>query len=363
MDAQELLSDSLNLDWSLIPICAPEADGGCTHHSRCDHPGKRPLTSWSRYQKHRPTPNQIRKWSRKWPDANWAVVTGSVSNIAVLDVDDPSSPGGVPITPLSKTGRDGGKHYFFSLPSKFRKSQQISNGLEYKADGSYVVLPNSYHQTGNHYSWVISPFETNLADITHCPDEWLARALHEKPAKREVTELVNGVQKGLRNISATQMAGKFLGWAPVGDWEDFVWPMLVSWNESNRPPLAHSELKTVFQKIAQRELSKRLRVARASLSDEKSQRLFDRIQETIAQNPKMNRRQIYRKLSGHRYDHFQDLLELALQHSPEAQRLDDSFNGKAWGLQHASAQDQGRIKSVENDGFGDIAGADNADTH
>jgi hypothetical protein len=42
---------------------------------------------WKPYQKIRADEETIRRWLRKWPDANPAFVTGQVSGIDVLDID------------------------------------------------------------------------------------------------------------------------------------------------------------------------------------------------------------------------------------------------------------------------------------
>ena len=48
---------------------------------------KQPLVPWLEFQQRRATPEEIRDWFRRWPEANIAVVTGAISNIVVIDID------------------------------------------------------------------------------------------------------------------------------------------------------------------------------------------------------------------------------------------------------------------------------------
>ena len=52
---------------------------------------KRPcLMTWKEYQTRQPTVDEVKKWWRIWPDANVAIITGTISGIFVVDADGPS---------------------------------------------------------------------------------------------------------------------------------------------------------------------------------------------------------------------------------------------------------------------------------
>lgn len=293
----------LHLGWSVIPVCAP-AQGGCKHHESCKSPGKRSLVEWGKYQRKAPTTRQVRAWFEKWPDANVAVLTGTTSGIAVLDVDaNDAEVGPMQLTPRSLTGR--GQHNFFELKRNLR-SQHLSESLEMKADGKYVVLPNSIHPSGSEYLWAISPFELDgkLADI---PD-WLERQLRENPRvsheRRPLAEIVKGVAEGERNTQATRLCGKLIGALPPRDWESIAWPLLVAWskqNEEKSHPFTDSELRTVFDKITKREVEKALRL-------EKATELLKRIEDALSQQRVVSERELRRKLHADRHGRLFDLL-------------------------------------------------------
>jgi hypothetical protein len=121
--------------------------------------------------------DQVRRWWRRWPDANVGVVTGAVSGLVVLDVDprhggDESLAvlegihGTLPRTVESLTG-GGGQHLYFRHPGTVVPSRSIAPGLDIKGDGGLVVSPPSQHISGRVYRWEpgCAPGEVPLADL------------------------------------------------------------------------------------------------------------------------------------------------------------------------------------------------------
>lgn len=326
--ATPAVDDYINLEWRLIPLCRPADGRGCAHGDvkadpphgpDCPHPGKRPLVrGWRRSL---PTSRKVRQWAKRWPDANWAVLTGAPSGVVVLDVDDEDAelPGGFGLTPLSLTGR--GRHYFFRFNPKLRRSQRVDDALEFKSTGSYVVLPESLHPSGTRYVWTISPWELG-GELAPVPD-WLARKQREQrngqslPHKRPLADVVRGVREGERNIQAARIAGKLLGALPPRDWEGVAWPLLVGWNSLNKPPLPLKELRGVFDKIADRELRKALRNPRVK-------ELQARIERVLEEQPGISLRDLKRKLHAHRYPNFEHILfALLREHPPRSTNTDE----------------------------------------
>ncbi len=48
---------------------------------------KQPLVQWREYQQRRASEREVQEWFAKWPDANIAIVTGTLSGLVVLDID------------------------------------------------------------------------------------------------------------------------------------------------------------------------------------------------------------------------------------------------------------------------------------
>src|SRR5580658_6353306 len=47
---------------------------------------KRPMVAWKTYQERKPTNDELNNWWSKSPDA-WAIITGTISGVFVLDFD------------------------------------------------------------------------------------------------------------------------------------------------------------------------------------------------------------------------------------------------------------------------------------
>ncbi|MDD3927549.1 MAG: bifunctional DNA primase/polymerase [bacterium] len=145
--------------------------------------GKTPpkLFRWKTYQQRLPTREEITHWfTVKYPNANIAIITGHVSGIIALDVDNPVAlrDRHLPITPAQFTGRmcaDGrpGRHYIFSHPGgvaykTLADIEGTNSGLDIRADGGYIVVWPSIHlDTGRQYMWSdeLSPWNVEPADV------------------------------------------------------------------------------------------------------------------------------------------------------------------------------------------------------
>jgi hypothetical protein len=110
---------------------------------------------------------QIRTWWTTWPTANIAIPTGRKSRIGVLD----SGPrhgapadrddlfehlrtlfGPIPETGEAITGRrDGGRHIYFAIPDSHPNVSAVAKGIEFKGDGTYVIVRPSMHCAAGRY--------------------------------------------------------------------------------------------------------------------------------------------------------------------------------------------------------------------
>jgi len=128
---------------------------------------KGPLQAWKKYQYQRATPEDVFSWCEKYNDLNIGIVTGKISNIAVIDLDDLSL---LPFlnetlpeinkTTQVKTRR--GYHYYFKTNGENVKSTNKLFGekIELKSNGSYVVAPDSL--VNDHKYRFIKPLEEIL---------------------------------------------------------------------------------------------------------------------------------------------------------------------------------------------------------
>lgn len=176
--------------WRVICLNAPVL-GSCTClKPDCPSVGKHPYTRW-RGLRH-PDPVLARQWFAG-PRAvsvalgvptppNLGIVTGPESGIVVVDIDPRNFGddtlfdlerryGPLPPTPQVLTG-GGGWHYYFVLPSGLTlPCGVLAEGIDFKAEGGYVVGPRSLHKSGGRYIWEVEshPDDIPLAELP----EWI----------------------------------------------------------------------------------------------------------------------------------------------------------------------------------------------
>jgi archaellum biogenesis ATPase FlaH len=198
----------------VFPVHTPTIDGGCScNKPDCRSIGKHPRTV-NGLKDASTDEEQIKKWWKKHPDANIGLVTGSVSGLIVLDIDDGgeeelSKHPSLPDTVESVTG-SGGRHIFFANPEyKIIKNKvKFCVGLDIRAEGGYVVVPPSLHASGKRYERTngVIPTRDNLAE---CP-EWLIEATDSKKRKELITSTDNGdkIPEGARNDTLFKYASR-----------------------------------------------------------------------------------------------------------------------------------------------------------
>jgi len=219
---------------------------------------KKPLLSWKKYQETRASVEEINKWCSSDKLTGFGIVTGKISGIIVLDIDEGADYKelDLPKTVSVKTG-GGGLHFYFKYPT----SCDIGNfsGFRHKMDirgeGGYVIAPPALHPSGNRYEW-LNDLDTPIAGIP----EWLMSELSKEKVSLSDwvgnPEVLRGVPKSMRNESAAKIVGKLLSHIPQEEWQTTAWEFLTGWNLKNTPPLEEKELRTVFESITKREIGK-----------------------------------------------------------------------------------------------------------
>ena len=211
----------------------------------------------------------IRQWWRSEPLANIAIATGAASGVFAIDIDDidaesalsklETEHGALPPTVEVITGK--GRHLYFRWPGvPVRNSAgKIAPGIDVRGEGGYTLAPPSIHPGGRPYTW-----STDTAKgVAEAPD-WLLAAITERtngnghvaaPPSQWRALVVDGVDEGQRDTSATRLAGYLLRRRidPVVAHE-----LLQIWNEARcRPPLSPDDITRVVDSIASKELKRR----------------------------------------------------------------------------------------------------------
>lgn len=227
--------------WSVIPL---------------EPRGKTPRVEWKPYQTIPATQEQVSAWWRQWPDANVGIVTGTISDLLVLDIDGEEGEatltelekkhGSLPPTITVTTGR--GRHLYFACPSASIGStvRAFGIGVDVRCEGGYVVAPPSVHANGARYRWNSDATQS----LARAP-QWLVAAL-ASPSQSEATLGTSSddkIYEGQRNSTLTSLAGalrrKDCGEATI------LAALQVENSSRCVPPLPQTELEAIAQSVAQ----------------------------------------------------------------------------------------------------------------
>lgn len=143
----------LNIGWSLIPILPFE---------------KRPPHGfgWKCYQSFLPTKTEVHQWI----NFGWrlAVVTGSISNLVIIDDDRVKN--GLPewgfTSSIISTSEHFGKHFYYTYDRELHQASNKILHIDIKALHNYCLVP----PFGNRY-WISNPSRENLKKLEPVPEE------------------------------------------------------------------------------------------------------------------------------------------------------------------------------------------------
>lgn len=246
-DAANAALKYLARGWAVVPIAAR---------------GKQPLVRWQEFQGRLPTAAEVEEWYAYWPDAGVGLVTGAISDLAVLDIDPQHGGyeslaalecayGSLPHTVEAITG-GGGRHVYFAYPGgELRSRAGLAPGLDLRAEGGLVVAPPSMHASGRRYEWEVS-HHPDATRIVGMPGWLVQLARGEGPGRghpvawwRDLVE--TGVEEGRRNNTIASLAGHLL-WHRVDP--KVVLELLLCWNRVRcRPPLGDDEVARTVDSI------------------------------------------------------------------------------------------------------------------
>ena len=261
----ELLTAALEYaarGWSVFPLHTP-VPGGCScRNTKCNCVGKHPRTK-NGFLDATTDEAQIRRWWSQWPDANIGIRTGSVSGLLVVDVDNKGGKQGgenlaaiaarfrgLPTTLTATTG--SGKHLFFKHPGTTVRgsASKLTDGVDVRADGGYVVAAPSLHANGKRYGW--QNVDQPLAETP----AWLITKLN---GRKEITiEMEDAAtntftdapvaHEGERNDTLYRLGCALRGQQSME--RDEIAPILLQYNEAKcKPPLDEHEVLRIVDSV------------------------------------------------------------------------------------------------------------------
>ena len=115
------------------------------------HNQKKPAISWKQYQKNKASFEDVLSWSFTFPDHNVGIVTGQISKLVVVDIDDlailPKLLKELPeLKQTTKVKTTRGFHFYFSTNGngEIKATKNfLGLGVELFSDGQQVVAPPS----------------------------------------------------------------------------------------------------------------------------------------------------------------------------------------------------------------------------
>ncbi len=245
----------------------------------CQPRGKTPLLDWKEFQERSPTEGEIKKWWTETPDANLALVLCNGQFVIDLDGEEAgelltrANIEFVGAIPTVKTGR--GKHLYFRSDTKVRNTARLLGdhnlgSVDVRGTGGYVIAPPSVHASGAKYSWVGEP----LANIPPEPPQRLlelvsrsgaggggAEAIDSGRGAGWVARALSGVTEGMRDNTATQLAGYFLG---RGCRPSEVIELLKPWAAQCDPPFDMKRIPIIVKSVYRREAAQITQVTHIS---------------------------------------------------------------------------------------------------
>jgi hypothetical protein len=118
---------------------------------------KKPRCKWSDFQFKRADRKKIKRWWRQWPDAGIGIVTGAISDLDVVDIDDPAEfetieamlPESL-MCPIVSTPNDG-RHLWFKHRDGLVNKARLLKEVDVRTNGGYIIAPPSCNGNGKTY--------------------------------------------------------------------------------------------------------------------------------------------------------------------------------------------------------------------
>ena len=183
------------------------------------------------------------------PDAQVGIVTGAISNLTVIDVEEDGDLEMIKEpTLVVKTG-GGGRHFYFQYESEFKNAVRIFPSVNVRSEGGYVIAYGSKSQKGTYEALNTLPVgkmsettKKTFLEANRRQLPWFANSgTPTIKSEAEKTLEYNGSLEGGRNDSMTKLAGSIHAKLHSSLWSNIGWKMFEEANLKNSPPLSTYE--------------------------------------------------------------------------------------------------------------------------
>jgi putative DNA primase/helicase len=228
------------LGWSVIPIKPDQ---------------KVPYVVWKDFQTQRASREQILKWWDEYPQARIGVVTGKISNLLVVDFDNPDAKplfekeaGKLPSTITQKTGR--GSHALFKYPvgkNGFKTGANYNGikGVDLKSDGGYIIAAPSPYDSEKSYQWEnLNPKDFGLENISGMPEKMIDFFSNLNGKRKILKPVSDHIPVGERNSRLFRFA---LDWQFKGYDDEKIKSKTIKLAEKCKPQLSDGEIEGIIK--------------------------------------------------------------------------------------------------------------------
>lgn len=208
------------------------------------------------------TPEELIEWFEKYPDAQIGIVTGSISNLTVIDVESDGDFGIVDDQTLTVETGGKGRHFYFQYEKEFKNAVKVFPSVDVRSEGGYIIAYGSKSHKG--------PYKAlNDLPVAKMPsgtkEAFLEANRRQKPwfvsdtgprveSYDQKSPEYGGSLEGSRNDSMTKYAGVLHAKLHQSLWASVGMQMFEEANRKNSPPLSMYELSVIWNSISQREL-------------------------------------------------------------------------------------------------------------
>lgn len=219
---------------------------------------KIPYGKWKPFISRKATGSEVSNWIKRHGDFNPGIVTGQVSRLVVVDVDDlsllPTVMEKMPeVARTASVKTPNGAHFYFLTDKPVKTFNNfLDMGIELKGDGAYVVAPVSvvdgipylFRSRLDH----LQPFPERLLEVVK-PVAKPRFQLHPKTATKGAACIeqiaTRDIREGERNYVLYVLHNLLI---QNGNREDFARAVVTAKNKSLTKPLSDKEVSYVWQK-------------------------------------------------------------------------------------------------------------------
>lgn len=208
---------------------------------------------WKDYQEKKATLEEWEEWSKLPNLTGVCLITGKVSGIVAIDVDDPTLKSEYESTVISET-RSGGFHFLYRYSEKLKNTVRMDGApIDFRGDGGLIVIPPSEAEGSDgkkgFYKWIKEPSDANLRAMSPIPEK--ALKFLQKPGEKvkvESTGDLIGLEQGSRNDTIYKLACTIIKKTP--DDLKSARMQIDKVNQTYVPPLPKFEMDTLFNSAA-----------------------------------------------------------------------------------------------------------------